>query len=428
MGRMTEQSISKAEQFLAGAALGMFKLPAEHQLVVERGQGCAVWDIEGREYVDYVLGSGPMILGHSHPGVVEAVTKQVGLGTTFYALNQPAIDLAEQIVKASPCAEQVRFASSGTDGTFSAIRLARAFSGKEKFLKFDGGWHGGHDYAQQDADPDRPGLSRPISDGIPRGATDTVLISDFNDTEAATRIISENAADLAAVIVEPLQRAIAPVDGFLKSLRESTKANGVLLIMDEVVTGFRLAWGGAQEYYDVIPDLVVYGKTISGGYPLSAVCGRADIMNCAAPEQRGSGSYAFISGTFNGNPISCTAGIATLKALREDGIYAHLHEVSQKLRQGLTMIGNDLGFPLQVIGEGPVLQPFFTEKPIRTHADSQDSDTDTQKAFGLGMIEEGFFVNPTGKLYLSTAHTSGIVDQTLEAASKVLTKLAGSRN
>jgi glutamate-1-semialdehyde 2,1-aminomutase len=424
MGHLTEQSIAIAEKYLAGATLGMFKLPNEHQLVVERGQGCTVWDIEGREYVDYVLGSGPMILGHSHPAVVDAVTRQVGLGTTFYGLNQPAIDLAEQIVAASPCAEQVRFASSGTDGTFSAIRLARAFTGKEKILKFDGGWHGGHDYAQQDSDPSRPGLSRPISDGIPQGATDTVLISDFNDAKAAKRIISDNATDLAAVIVEPLQRAIAPVDGFLTSLRASTAAHGILLIMDEVVTGFRLAWGGAQEYYDVIPDLVVYGKTISGGYPLSAVCGRADIMNCAAPEQKGSGSYAFISGTFNGNPVSCAAGIATLKILGEDGVYSHLHEVSQKLKHGLTVIGNDLGFPLQVIGEGPVLQPFFTERPIKTHADSQDSDAEAQKAFGLGMIEEGYFVNPTGKLYLSTAHTSEIVDRTLEAASNVLTQLA----
>ncbi|MEE2752668.1 MAG: aminotransferase class III-fold pyridoxal phosphate-dependent enzyme [Candidatus Latescibacterota bacterium] len=424
MGFLTEQSIAKAEKYLAGATLGMFKLPNEHPLVLKRGQGCTVWDIEGREYVDYVLGSGPMILGHSNPAVVDAVTQQVGMGTTFYGLNQPAIDLAEQIVAASPCAEQVRFASSGTEGTFSAIRLARAFTGKEKILKFDGGWHGGHDYAQQDADPSRPGLSRPISDGIPRGATDTVLCSDFNDAEAAERIISENANDLAAVIVEPLQRAIAPVDGFLTSLRASTAAQGTLLIMDEVVTGFRLAWGGAQEYYDVIPDLVVYGKTISGGYPLSAVCGRADIINCAAPEQKGSGSYAFISGTFNGNPISCTAGIATLKILGEDGVYSHLHEVSRKLKHGLTVIGNDLGFPLQVIGEGPVLQPFFTKSPIRTHADSQNSDAEIQKAFGLGMIKEGYFVNPTGKLYLSTVHTSEIIDRTLEAASNVLTKLA----
>jgi glutamate-1-semialdehyde 2,1-aminomutase len=194
--------------------------------------------------------------------------------------------------------------------------------------------------------------------------------------------------------------------------------------MDEVVTGFRLAWGGAQEYYDVVPDLVVYGKTISGGYPLSAVCGRADIMNCAAPEQKGSGSYAFISGTFNGNPISSAAGLATLDILGQEGVYPHLHSVSRMLKQGLTTIGQDLGLPLQVIGEGPVLQPFFTENTIRTHADSQNSDSAAQNAFGLGMIEAGYFVNPTGKLYLSTAHTPEIIDQTLEAARKVLTVLA----
>ena len=415
--------LEKAERYLAGATLGMFKLPADHQMIIDRGEGCTVWDTDGREYVDYVLGSGPMILGHSHPKIVEAVTRQARLGTTFYGLNQPAIDLAEQIAHASPCTDQVRFMSSGTDGTFSAIRLARAFTGKEIILKFDGGWHGGHDYAQQDADPARPGQSRSLSDGIPTGAADTVLTCDFNDIDSAVKLITRHSGDLAAVIVEPLQRAIPPVEGFLNALRTATDTHGVVLIMDEVVTGFRLAWGGAQEYYNVVPDLVVYGKTISGGYPLAAVGGRTEIMKCAAPEQKGKGSYAFISGTFNGNPISCSAGLATLEVLGQEGTYAHLREVSVRLKDGLNQIGQNLGHPLQVIGDGPVLQPFFRERPILTHADSQDSDFTKANAFGLGMIRSGFFLNPAGKLYLSTAHTPAIVDQTLEAAEQVLTGL-----
>jgi len=413
----------KAERYLAGGTLGMFKLPADHQMIIDRGEGCTVWDTAGREYVDYVLGSGPMILGHSHPKIVEAVTRQARLGTTFYGLNQPAIDLAEQIAHASPCTDQVRFMSSGTDGTFSAIRLARAFTGKEMILKFDGGWHGGHDYAQQDADPARPGQSRSLSDGIPRGAADTVLTCDFNDIDSAIELIARHAGELAAVIVEPLQRAIPPIEGFLSAIRTATDTHSVVLIMDEVVTGFRLAWGGAQEYYSVVPDVVVYGKTISGGYPLAAVGGRTEIMKCAAPEQKGTGSYAFISGTFNGNPISCSAGLATLEVLGQDGTYAYLREVSARLKDGLNQIGQNLGLPLQVIGDGPVLQPFFRERPIRTHADSQDSDSTKANAFGLGMIKKGFFINPTGKLYLSTAHTPAIVDQTLEAAEQVLTGL-----
>jgi glutamate-1-semialdehyde 2,1-aminomutase len=419
----TAQTLDSAERVLAGATLGMFKLPPSHALVIDRGEGCSVWDLEGREFIDYVLGSGPMILGHAHPTVLEAVTHQAARGSTFYGLNKPAIDLAEKIVDASSCAEQVRFATSGTDATFSAMRLARAYTGKEKILKFDGGWHGGHDYAQQDADPDRPGYARALSDGIPQGATDTVLICPFNDLPAAEKYIIDHADELAAVIVEPLQRAIAPNEGFLPGLAAIAKAQGVILILDEIVTGFRLAWGGAQERYHVTPDLVVYGKTISGGYPLSAICGRADIMNCAAPERKGQGNYAFISGTFNGNPVSCSAGIATLSELAKPGIYAHLHEVSKRLRTGLEAIGQDLGLPLQLLGDGPVLQPFFSDQPIKTHAESQDSDLAMQKAFGLGMLEQGYFVNPTGKLYLSTQHTPEIVDRTLEVARSVLTGL-----
>lgn len=420
----THQTMRKAERYLAGATLGMFKLPQGHELVVDRGEGCTVWDLEGRAYVDYVLGSGPMILGHTNPAVTEAVIRQAQRGATFYGLNAEAISLAEQIVAAAPNADLVRFTTSGTDATFSAIRLARAFTGKEKILKFDGGWHGGHDYAQQDADTERPGFAKSISDGIPRGASETVLICPFNDVDRAKSLIEKHADELAAVIVEPLQRAIKPVDGFLQALEKSSKDNDVVLILDEIVTGFRLAWGGAQEHYGVNADLVVYGKTISGGYPLAAICGREDIMACAAPERKGHGNYAFISGTFNGNPISCAAGLATLAELGKPGVYDHLHAVSRRLQTGLEAIGDELGLPLQVLGDGPVLQPFFTDRPILTHADTQSSDLGRQKAFGLGMLDAGYFVNPTGKLYLSTTHTNEIIDRTLDTARSVLAGLS----
>lgn len=425
MQQNTARMIEKAGRYLAGATLGMFKLPHGHELVIDRGEGCSVWDLDGREYVDYVLGSGPMILGHTNAAVLDAVREQAGRGSTFYGLNQPAVDLAERICDAIPTVDQVRFTVSGTDATFSAIRLARAFTGREKVLKFDGGWHGGHDYAQHDAAPEGlAGRARAISDGIPAAATDTVLVCDFNDAEAAARIITENADELAAVIVEPLQRAIKPSEGFLTTVAETARANNVVFIMDEIVTGFRLVWGGAQERYDVSADLVVYGKTISGGYPVAAVCGRHDIMTCASPESKGTGKYAFISGTFNGNPIGCSAGLATLDELARPGVYEHLHEVSTRLSTGLEAIGREVGLPLQVLGDGPVLQPFFCTHPIKNHADSQRSDLDLQKAFGLGMLESGFFVNPTGKLYLSTTHTAEIVDRTLSAARTVLDGLA----
>lgn len=419
----TSDLLQKADQYLAGATLGMFKLPASHQMVIDRGEGCRVWDTDGREYIDYTLGSGPMILGHAHPAVLRTVNEQSKRGSTFYGLNTPAIDLAEQIAAAAPGVDQVRFTTSGTDATFSAIRLARAYTGKEKVLKFDGGWHGGHDYAQHDADPEDSERSRPISDGIPSAATGSVITCPFNDSGRAVQLIEEHASDLAAVIVEPLQRAIPPADGFLSALRSSARKNGVIFIMDEIVTGFRLAWGGAQERYDVAADLVTYGKTISGGYPLAAVCGRKELMQCAAPEQKGSGSYAFISGTFNGNPVSCAAGLATLDALSAEGTYEHLHRIPGFLKDGLEEIGTELGLPLRVLGDGPVLQPFFSETEIRNHAESQASDLTKQQAFGLGMLEKGFFVNPTGKLYLSTLHTLEIIDQTLAAAREVLSGL-----
>ncbi len=423
MTEKTATALDKAEQYLAGGTLGMFKLPRKHQIVIDRGQGCRIWDLDGAEYIDYTLGSGPMILGHAHPAVLEAVTRQSELGSTYYGLNEPAILLAERLVKASPCAEQVRFVSSGTDATFSAIRLARAYTGKTKVLKFNGGWHGGHDYAQQDPDPDRPGWSRPISDGIPRSVTDTVITCDFNDTATAVDLISQHAPDLAAVIVEPLQRAISPKPGFLDALRDLTQKHEALLIFDEIVTGFRLSWGGAQEHYGVIPDLVVYGKTSSGGYPLAAICGPQDVMNCAAAELKGSGRYAFISGTFNGNPISCAAGLATLDELAKPGIYRHLHKVSSKLQKGLESIAAESGHALRVLGEGPVLQPFFSDRALWTHAETQATDLQKQRALGLGLLKKGFFVKPSGKLYLSTIHTDEIVEQTLDAARSVLAEL-----
>ncbi len=419
--------LERADRYLAGGSLGMFRMPEEVATVFHRGEGSRLYDVTGREYIDYVMGSGPLILGHAHPAVVAAVREQAGLGSTFYGLNEPAIRLAERIVNAVPCGEQIRFTSSGTEGTFSAIRLARAFTGREKILKFEGGWHGGHDYAQQSAAPSKPAdYPAPVADsgGIPRGASQTVLVAPFNDPGAAADIVKTHGSELAAVILEPLQRAIRPEPGYLESLREVTRAQGVILIFDEVVTGFRIAWGGAQERYGVAPDLAVYGKTISGGYPLAAVCGRADLMACA--DRRQTSPPVFISGTTNGNPISTSAGLATLDELEKEGVYPRLYALSDRLRTGLEALGKNLGLPLQVIGEGPVLQPFFTDADIRNHADTLQADTEAVQSFGIELIKRGIFVNPTGKLYLSLALSDDDIDRTLEAAGGALKEVAGN--
>lgn len=422
--RSNADYLALADQYLPGASLGMFQLPNASRFVISRGKGSHIWDSDGKEYLDFVMGSGPMVLGHAPDSVVEAVTRQVAMGSTYYGLNEPVVKLSQEICDASPSGEMVRFTCSGTDATFSALRLARAYTGREKILKFDGGWHGGHDYAQQDMAGVGP-ESRPLTDGIPQGATDTVLVSSFNDPATATDLIGQHAGDLAAVIVEPLQRAIKPEPGFLEALREATSKHGVVLIFDEVVTGFRLAWGGAQEHYGVTADVAVYGKTISGGYPLAAVCGRKDIIDCADPGRKGKEPYVFLSGTFNGNPISTTAGLATLDQLKKPGVYARFFEVAERLKTGFEKEAAARDIPFQITGDGPVLQPFFFTEPIRTHADSQRGDRRPITQFGDTMIEHGIFINPSGKIYLSLAHTDEDIDQAIEAAGRAFDVVRG---
>ena len=422
----TRDLLDKAGRYLAGGCLGSFRMPDEVATVIQRGKGCRIYDTEGREYIDYILGSGPLILGHAHPAVVEAVQRQVALGSTFYALNEPVIRLAERVVEASPCGESIRFTSSGTEGTFSALRMARAFTGREKILKFEGGWHGAHDYAQQSTTPPRP-TDGPAavadSQGIPRAVGQSVLVAPFNDAEVAVELIESYADDLAAVIVEPFQRAIRPVPGFLDAIRRASIDHGVILVFDEVVTGFRIAWGGAQERYGVVPDVAVYGKTISGGYPMAAVCGRGDVLACADPRRKGKAPYTFVSGTTNGNPVSAAAGLATLDVLETEGVYQRLYDVPDRLARGLEALGARMGLPLQVLGEGPVLQPYFTDLEIRNYADTLRADVGAARQFGIEMIKRGIFFNPGGKLYFSLAHTEADVDRTLEVAEAALRRV-----
>ena len=417
--RSREDLLAAADQYLVGGCLGMFRLPDESATVFARGEGSHIYDVEGRDFVDFVMGSGPMILGHSHPSVVAAVREQVGRGSTFYGLNEPAIELAERVVEASPCGELIRFTSSGTEGTFAALRIARAFSGREKVLKFEGGWHGAHDYAQVSASNTTPSdYPNPTVDsgGIPKGASGTMLVTPFNDAQMATEVIAANRSELAAVIVEPLQRAVPPEPGFLAALRTACTDNDVLLIFDEVVTGFRLAWGGAQQYFDVVPDLAVYGKTISGGFPLAAVCGRTEVMRCADPRRRSEPEYVFVSGTTNGNPVSATAGLATLAELANAGSYDRLFTTAARLKQGLEEQADARDLPLRVLGCGPVLQPFFTRDLIRNYADTLRADAGLARQFGIELLRRDIFHTPGGKFYISTAHTEADIDRTLEAS------------
>jgi glutamate-1-semialdehyde 2,1-aminomutase len=416
--------LQQAERFIPGACLGMIVLPADLRMVMVRGHGSKVYDAAGKEYLDYMLGSGPLLLGHCRPEVVEAVQRQAALGSTYFALNEPAIRLAETIVEASPHAEALRFQTTGSDATFAAIRLARAFTGQDKVLKFEGGWHGGHDLGQLSGAPSEllpfP-ESTPDCDGIPRSARHDVLVAPFNDLDTTATIIERYRSELAAVIVEPLQRALKPEPGFLEGLRDITRKLGIVLVFDEIVTGFRVAWGGAQERYCVAADLACYGKVIGGGYSVSAVVGKREILQLADPRQKGRGPYCFLSGTLTANPIACAAGLATLNVLCRPGVFERLHRLGQRLSEGLRQAGAHAGVPIQVLGDGPVLQVFFTDsRPLRNHRDLLRADKNKAVAFGHALIRQGIYCTPGGKLYLSLAHSDQDIDRTVEAATIAL--------
>ncbi|MCX7623970.1 MAG: aspartate aminotransferase family protein [Thermomicrobium sp.] len=411
-------------QAVLGGAVTSFVLPETHAVVLSHGLGSRVVDVDGREYIDYVLGSGPLILGHAHPAVVEAVSRQAALGSTFYTLTPAAIELAEELVRAVPCAEVVKFVSTGSEATFHALRIARTYTGRSKVLKFEGGFHGTHDYALVSAFPNEPTeqpCPRPDSAGIPPEVTQTVIVSRWNDLEYTRELIERHADELAAVLCEPLQRALPPAPGFLSGLRELTQRHGILLVFDEVVTGFRLAYGGAQERYGVVPDLATFGKALSGGYPLAAIAGRCEIMAVTDYGRRARGEpLAYLSGTLNGNPLAASAGLATLAVLRQPGVYEHLYRITDQLKVGLRELAAARGVPVQVIGDGPVFQVVFAEEEPRDAPALLRADRERAVRFGLACLERGLFVNPGEKFYVSLAHTEDDVARTLDVFAAAL--------
>ncbi|PYM67803.1 MAG: aspartate aminotransferase family protein [Candidatus Rokuibacteriota bacterium] len=418
--------LAVAAQYLPGACLGQNPLPPELSFVVDRAEGARLVDVRGRAYLDYVLGSGPLLLGHAHPALVRAVQQQLARGSTYFWLSEPSIRLAEAVVSAVPCAEQVRFVSTGTEATMFACRMARAFTGREKVLKFEGGWHGFHDYAlvgnwrlpSEDPYPSPP----PDVGGIPKGALASVLVAPFNDLETTREIVLRHADDLAAIIVEPLQRAIRPRPGFLAGLRDLARRAGALFIFDEVVTGFRLAYGGAQEHYGVLPDLAVYGKALTCGFSLAAIAGRADVMATADPARKGSLGYAGLSGTLSGNALACAAGVAALAELRQPGVYLRLHALGERLRRGVERRAAAAGVPLRALGDGPLAQVFFVgpDADLTSERGLRAADGRQATRFGIECLKRGLFVIPNAKLYLSLAHTDADIDWTLDVMEDAL--------
>ena len=410
-----------------GGSLGEYNLPRELSVVLARGQGARVYDATGKEFIDFTMGWGSVILGHGHQKIYEAVMKQAEHGSNFSYVSGPALDLAEELVGAVPCAEKVRFCASGTEATMYAVRFARAYKGREKIVKFEGAYHGGNEFGTISLFPqqllDFPTAS-PTSAGIPKATCNEVLIAPYNDLETTSRIIAQNAPEIAAVIVEPLHRCTTPVEGFLQGLRDITRKHDILLIFDEVMTGFRLAYGGAQEHYRVVPDLAALGKALGGGYPVGAVVGRADILDLCNEADLGKERFVWFASTVGGNPVTAAAALATLEELRKPGTYQHLFALGERLRSGFRSILSELGIAAQVLGDGPLCALSFTEENVVDYRTAFRSDRAKERAFKLGLFQNGIFLNPLStKLYLSTAHGDEEIDMILSAGRKVLKEI-----
>jgi glutamate-1-semialdehyde 2,1-aminomutase len=386
-------------------------------VVPVRGEGSKIYDVRGREYIDYLLGSGPLILGHRHPAVTKALHEQIDRGTQFFFLTPEAVTLAQQIVDAVPCAESVRFGVSGAEAIASALRFARAYTGREKILKFEGGFHGGHDFALMSSSPRTLSPwpeATADSAGIPDAIRELVLIAPFNDLDTTEAIVEQHRDQLSAVIVEPYQRYIAPRPGFLTGLRKLTRRHDILLIFDEIVTGFRLAYGGAQEYYEVTPDLAVLGKAFGGGLPLSAVVGSKSVLDLCAPEYEERVNHVQQLGTFNANPLSVSAALATIEQLRQPGVYERLHALGAILRSGLEEILSRYAAPFRVYGEGPTFKVVFIDRDVVNYRDTKDADRELLRQFERAWVAGGLFITPGLRHYVSLAHTDDDVARTLE--------------
>lgn len=405
--------IETAKRVLPAGGFGNFSA----DIVIREGRGGRVWDESGNEYVDFLLGSGPMFVGHAHPEVTEAVLAQIPHGTTFFANNAAGIRLAEAICDAVECADKVRFVSAGSEATFYAMRIARAHRGRDKILKFEGGFHGMSDYALMSMAPKRPAnfpQAVPDSAGIPAKVRDEVLIAPFNDLETAASLIREYADELGGVIVEPFQRLLPPAPGFLEGLRALTTQYGIPLIFDEVVTGFRFAYGGAQAYYGVTPDLCALGKIVGGGFPLAAVAGREALMAHFDKAAVGDEAFAPQIGTLSGNPVAAVAGLATLEILRRPGAYEQVFETGRTLMAGLEKALTGAGFAVRIVGEPPLFDVLFTDQPVHDYRTTIRGNADLLRRFNALLRERGILKGES-KYYVSLAHDAADVAHTLAA-------------
>lgn len=380
--------------------------------VIDRGAGAYLWDVDGRQYIDYIGSWGPMILGHAHPAVIEAIKHTAERGTSFGAPTELEAELAEMVVQAVPSIEMVRFVSSGTEATMSALRLARGATGREKILKFAGGYHGHADSLLVAAGSGAMTMGHPDSPGVTTATAATTLVVQYNDIDAVKRVFAENSGQVAAVIVEPVAAnmgVVVPEPGFLSDLRNVTRREGVLLIFDEVITGFRVAYGGAQQLYKVQPDLTCLGKILGGGLPVGAYGGSRILMEQVAPS-----GPIYQAGTLSGNPLAMSAGIATLRELQHSDFYERLDRISKRLAETLSRLGH-------VNRVGSIFTFFCQEEPVRNYEEAKRSDVTAFAHLFHQMLSRGIYIAPSQfeAWFVSAAHTDADIESTIQVIEEL---------
>jgi len=397
----------------------------------EKGKGAIIYDVDGNEYIDYTLSFGPLILGHRPIGVVKAVKEQLGKGWIYGAQHELEIKLSEKLIQIIPCAELIRYSNTGTEAVQTALRLARAYTGKNKIIKFEGHYHGWMDNILvsyhpklKEAGPIEAPYPLLTSSGQAKSVIQDIIILPWNNLAVVEETIRKHKDEIAGIITEPMMcnsGVIYPAEGYLEGLRKITAENKIVLIFDEVITGFRLALGGAQEYFGVIPDIAVLGKAMAAGFPISCVAGRKDIMNLITQGK------VIHAGTFNSNPVSLAAAYATIKELGKDNgaIYKRIFKLGKRLKEGIKEIAEEIKFPVLLQGPGPMFHLFFTNKKAVNHyRDYLESDVKTYGKFIEHLLDEGIFSLNRGIWYLSAAHSNNDIDRTLEAIGRTIRHLS----